>query len=586
MRNPYISMLVNAWKYAGNKRKIYVLVYVMFVLANMTLAFNPILYGWFVDHLQKEGTDALAYAWIYGLSFIGLRLLEWSFHGPARIMERNLAFDISKNFLAEHFHKVIHLPVQWHQDHHSGATINRLRKGYEAMREFFQNGFISLHAMGKFVFSFAAMIYFSPLFGSIAVLLGMFTIWVIFKFDKPYLKSLREINEREHDVSSSLFDNLSNIITVITLRLEKRIEGSLLSKVKRVFPSFRRNIVVNEWKWFTAQMLIALIYSVVIIGYVWQNWEPGKVIMIGGLVTLLGYITQFTSVFNDVAAQYTKILQYHTDVQAAQQYAAAFDEQHRPVGKILLPQDWKTVTIKDLNFHHAGDYSNGLKNISLDIHKGKKIALIGESGSGKSTLLALMRGLYLPSSKIEIDTDLQQGIPFAAVSNAVTLFPQDPEIFENSILYNITLGLPFTNEDVMKVCDTAQFSDVVGNLPRGLDTHIQEKGVNLSGGQKQRLALARGILAASTSDIVLMDEPTSSVDPRTEKHIYQKLFAAFKDKAVISSLHRLHLLCLFDYVYILDKGKIIDEGTFTHLLQNSEAFKEMWKHQEEVLIKN
>ena len=126
----------------------------------------------------------------------------------------------------------------------------------------------------------------------------------------------------------------------------------------------------------------------------------------------------------------------------------------------------------------------------------------------------------------------------------------------------------------------ARFSDVLLHLPNGLQTDIQEKGVNLSGGQKQRLALARGVLAARSSDIVLLDEPTSSVDPKTEFEIYHQLLAEFADKAVVSTLHRLHLLPLFDYVYVMRNGHIIDEGTFVYLRQHSLIFQAMWQHQQ------
>ena len=132
---------------------------------------------------------------------------------------------------------------------------------------------------------------------------------------------------------------------------------------------------------------------------------------------------------------------------------------------------------------------------------------------------------------------------------------------------------------MLQACEVSQFKDVVARLPLGLHTHILEKGVNLSGGQKQRLALARGILAARSSDIVLLDEPTSSIDARTEMKIYNRLFDDFQNKAIISSLHRLHLLQKFDYIYMLHDGSIEDEGTFDHLLHNSPAFKEMWQHQ-------
>ncbi len=168
------------------------------------------------------------------------------------------------------------------------------------------------------------------------------------------------------------------------------------------------------------------------------------------------------------------------------------------------------------------------------------------------------------------------------LNEAVTLFPQEPEIFEK-LPWPIILpcGLPFTDDEILEVCESAHFTEVIRQLPEGLQSDIREKGVNLSGGQKQRLALARGILAARDSGVVLLDEPTSSVDPRTEALIYDGLFAAFADKAIISSIHRLHLLPRFDYIYVLHQGRIVAEGPFGWLRDNSPAFQELWRHQKE-----
>lgn len=586
MRNPYFSLLKTAWKFARQEKRRYVLIYSLFIGANIAVAMNPLLYGWFIDAIQRKGSDVLSFAWIYALAYLGLRLVEWSFHGPARVMERQLAFNVSRNFLEDLFHKVLHLPVKWHKDHHSGSTINRIRKAYEALKGFFQNGFVYLHGLSKFVFSFAAIIYFSPLFGSIGVVLGIFTIYVISRFDKPFVNSLKEVNERQHKVSSNLFDSLSNIITVITLRLERRMEAGLLAKVMDVFPAFKKNVTVNEWKWFTAHMLVALIYVVITIGYIYQNWTPGETFFIGGLVTMLGFVNQFTSVFYDIASQYTQIVQYNTDVQTACMISEEYDRQHRPEVINPLPTNWETIAITNLNFSHPEIFTgksrpSGLHNLNMRIKRGERIALIGESGSGKSTLLTLLRGLYASQPGMQLAVDGKEDYGFGSIADSVTLLPQEPEIFENTIAYNITLGLPFSEEEIMRVCEIAQFADVVRHLPQGLNTLIQEKGVNLSGGQKQRLALARGILAARSSSIILMDEPTSSVDPRTEVQLYDKLFESFSDKAVISSLHRLHLLTKFDYIYILQSGHVVDEGTFQQLRYGSTLFQELWQHQED-----
>ncbi|MDN3657264.1 ABC transporter ATP-binding protein [Ferruginibacter paludis] len=574
-----------AWRYAREEKKRYVGIYTLFILASVVSAMNPLLYGWFINAVQKQGIDKLQYAWWYAGIFMLLKLAEWAFHGPARIMERQLAFNLSRNFLQQLYHQTLHLPVRWHQDHHSGATINRIRKAYEALKDFFQNGFMYLYTLTKFLSSFIAMIYFSPLFGAVGVLIGALTVYLIFRFDKPFMQAVDDKNEKEHIVSSTLFDSLSNIITVITLRLEKRMEGSVLQKVKDVFPSFNRSVKINEWKWFVADTLVSLIYVITAVGYIYQHTRPGSVFMLGSLVALLGFVNQFTSVFHDIAYQYTQVVQYNTDVQTARFITDAYQEHHLPESGSGLPQNWQTIVISGLNFSHKAAYSaaekaHSLHGINISLQRGKRIAFIGESGSGKSTLMAVLRGLYDPEPGIRITVDDVLETDTARLAESITLFPQEPEIFENTIEHNITLGLPFDQQDIDDVCYTAHFTEVVKQLPNGLQSGIQEKGVNLSGGQKQRLALARGILAARSSEIVLLDEPTSSVDPKTEVQIYEKLFKACEGKAVVSTLHRLYLLTYFDYVYILKDGYIAGEGTFADLKQHSILFNELWKHQE------
>ena len=497
---------------------------------------------------------------------------------------------MSRNFLQEMYHKTLKLPVKWHQDNHSGATINRVRKAYEALRDFFQQGFEYLHTIFKFLFSFGAMIYFSPLFGGISIIFGAVIVFIILKFDKPYMKTLDEVNESEHVVSSNLFDSLSNVITVITLRLESRMESGLLEKVMKILKPFKRYVALNEWIWFVTDMLVGFIYVFVMLGYVWQNWEVGKPFMLGGLVMLMGYVERFTSVFHGVAYLYTDVVKHATNVQTAQSILDAYNQNHIPELEQKLAENWRKIEIRNLNYAHQGrtnsdanpNYFAGLKDLNFTFKKGQKIALIGESGSGKSTLLAILRGLYSPiTSELWID-DKHEEKGIEIISNYVTFFPQEPEIFENTIAYNITLGLPCEPKLMEEICENVHFSDVIAQLPNGLESNIVEKGVNLSGGQKQRLALARGVFAAQDSEIILLDEPTSSVDPMTESKIYKNLFERFNEQVIISSLHRLHLLPLFDYIYVMEGGQVKAEGSLDFLLKNSQTFQELWKHQEEL----
>lgn len=591
-RNPYLFLLQVCWRYAGPMRFKYAIIYSAFVISNLVQAALPVIWGVYINDLQQNGTDALQRTWIYALVYLGIKLADWSFHGPARIVERKLAFFIARNFMDEYYHKALQLPVKWHQDHHSGEIINRIRKAYESIRNFFERGFEYVHTLAKFFISFAAMLYFSPLFGGVAVLLGVVVVFTIFRFDKPYIKTLEAINEEEHKVSATLFDSLSNVVTVITLRLQNRLQQTLLARVMAVWPPFRRNVSINEWKWFVTDMLVALIYAVILIGYVWQHWTPGETFLLGGLVTLMGYVERFTSVFHNVAYLYTDVVKDATNVRTAFVVTEAYDQHHLPENEASLPKNWQHIAISNLSFSHKGNedylpadpgtkHIAGLHNLDLTLQKGKRIALVGESGSGKSTLLAVLRGLYPPGTGVSVFIDgVQQSQGLNTIATHVTLFPQEPEIFENTIEYNITLGISYSDAEIETVCKAVRFWEVVQQLPKGLQSNIAEKGVNLSGGQKQRLALARGMFAARDSDIILLDEPTSSIDPKTELLIYEQLFESSRNKVIVSALHRLHLLRHFDYIYVMANGRVVAEGSLEHLLQNSEAFIELWKHQQ------
>jgi ABC-type transport system involved in cytochrome bd biosynthesis fused ATPase/permease subunit len=167
---------------------------------------------------------------------------------------------------------------------------------------------------------------------------------------------------------------------------------------------------------------------------------------------LLGYVNQFTSVFHDTAAEYNRIVQYNTDVRTADGIEQAFHRHHRADEKSDLPGDWQTLELVNLNFSHRESYDKehapqSLHNIHIQLGRGQRVAFIGESGSGKSTLLALLRGLYEPEAGYRFLVDGQEK-SLASLNETVTLFPQDPEIFENSIAYNLTLDLPFDDADI------------------------------------------------------------------------------------------------------------------------------------------
>ena len=582
--NPYQELLETSWHYARGMRGQYVLIYVMFTCTNLLASLLPIVFGYFINYLQQEGGDLITAAWIYGGIYVAIILGNWAFQWPARLMERRMAYDISRRLLRETYDRVVQLPLDWHRRHHSGDTINRTRKAYEALKAFFDNGFVYFQTLVRMLFAIAAIIYFSPVFGAVAGLTGILIALAVLAYDGPIIAVTKETNERENELQAGLTDNLGNIITVTTLRLGRQTLKQIDRRIGAVLPPFLRNTRLNEQKWFTTGILIALMYCTIVIGYVYQHYVPGEVFLVGGLVTLIGYVNQFSNMFNALTGQYNTVIRLRADLAAIDPITEAYRQLARPA---LLPGDriikqWHELSVRDLHFVYdrSSQGSRGLHDIHLELGRGKRIAFIGPSGSGKTTLLYNLRGLY-PPDRITVSFDGQSVESPAQLYEQTTLIPQSPEIFEDTILNNLTMGLSRKPEAIERAIHLAAMEEVIAKAERGLDTPLSEGGANLSGGQRQRLSIARGLLAAEGATLLLLDEPTSSLDPHAEIQVYQRIFAAYSDKTIVSTLHRLHLLREFDYVYYLEDGRVQSEGTLEQLLEGSAAFRMLWEQQVE-----
>jgi ABC-type multidrug transport system fused ATPase/permease subunit len=394
--------------------------------------------------------------------------------------------------------------------------------------------------------------------------------------------AIHDANEATHAANAVFYDFVSNIVSIVILRLQKFSQASLLSKLNLVTPPFMREVRINEWRYFFGTMFSIAIMSAILLGYIWFQMKAGAAIAAGSLVTIYMYQEKVGGQMFDFIWMHGTWLNALTDLKATQ---AILDDHARLAAPEVapFPKAWQELRISNLDFaypargddRHPGRESATLAGIDLTLARGAKIALIGGSGGGKSTLLSLLRALHAPQHA-EVTLDGEKAA-FGALAGLTTLIPQDPEIFENTIRFNVNFGLEAPDTDVYRALRLAEFLPVLEQLPQGLDTDIREKGVNLSVGQKQRLALARGLFAAEQSDVILLDEPTSSVDLPTEEKIFRGLFAHFSGKTIVSVLHRLHLLPLFDRIVYLDKGRILSDLPAEEALRVPGPIRELYK---------
>ncbi|OGF28435.1 hypothetical protein A2331_03200 [Candidatus Falkowbacteria bacterium RIFOXYB2_FULL_34_18] len=584
-KNPVINLFWYSWKYSQTKR-LYIIFILFSVIANIIILLEPIVIGRVFNSVQISSDDPnLLKDIIYNLLLLVLITIGfWIFHGTSRVMEFKNAFLVRKKYKQEMFDRIMDLPARWHKDHHSGDTIDKVNKSSENLYTFSRRIFIAVQNSVRLVGSIIILILFDWRIALGAVLISLFAVWTSLKFDNYLRRGYQKVFELENYLASAVHDYISNIITIITLRLKQRVSNEIEKRSSIPFNIFIKNRRVDEFRWFLISFYVSMTISLALIWNAYNSYTKQGVIVLGTLFILYRYLSNMGNFFFTFALRYGEIVQEDTAVRAAEIIIEAHEKIMVKNKRYYLPQEWQSIQIRELSFRYKYKkkenkkfIKNNLENIDISIGRGQRIALVGESGSGKSTVLSLIRGLhYTDEVKIYCDgRRLEKGMRHLYEHTA--LIPQDPEVFNSTILDNITMGTKATPELVEEVMRIARFENVVHKLKKGLKTNVLEKGVSLSGGEKQRLALARGLLMARGYEFLLLDEPTSSVDSENELKIYKNIFEYYPDKTILSAIHRLHLLRFFDYVYIFNKGKIIAEGTFNTLV-NDENFKDIWEN--------
>lgn len=564
------------WRYAEGGRRMLTGCMLLLALSQAIKLAMPYFSAKAIDALQLGGAKGLSETgWYMGLAFSACAL-AWLLHGPARIMERLVAARVRNRFADTLYARIVALPMRWHETHHSSETLHRVDRSTRALFGFAQQQFIYLQSTINLVGPIAALLMISAATGAVALAGYAVLALLLMRIDRIALRLTRAENAEERRYASALADCLGNIATVLMLRLQAATRRLLASRMAAVLAPFRRHIALNEVKWCTVDLLNNALRFGLVVLYAWLAYRDTGTVLIGSALMIYQYTQQAGGVVSAIASHYQELVRFQGDFTGA---GDILNAPTRPApAPNSIPSAWREIAVTGLRFSHPGrpPEAPSLAEVSLTLRRGARIALVGESGSGKSTLMRVLAGLYAPQ-RVAFTIDGTARPDLIDLGAIATLLPQDPEIFESTIEHNITMGLEHGGDAVRRVCALACFAPVLQVLPAGLATMISERGVNLSGGQKQRLALARGMLAARDSSLILLDEPTSSIDPATESLIYDALCREFADACIVSSVHRLHLLPRFDHVVLMRDGRIIDQGPVADLLARQAQFRALWR---------
>ena len=236
------------------------------------------------------------------------------------------------------------------------------------------------------------------------------------------------------------------------------------------------------------------------------------------------------------------------------------------------------LSFKNVSFSYDGS-KDVLKDVSFDIKKNETISFVGKSGSGKSTILSLLSGLYKVEDgygEVLIDGINIKEYDRDSIRNNISVVTQNPYIFNMSIRDNLKLVDPHLTDKKMKeVCEIASLNEFIDTLPDKYDTLVGEGGLTLTGGQRQRLAIARALL--KKSNIILLDEATSALDNETQNEIKKAISNMKGSYTIIIVAHRLSTVIDSDRIILIDKGKVIDEGSHDYLIKSSDVYKNLYE---------
>lgn len=460
--------------------------------------------------------------------------------------------------------------------HHSGELISSLTNDIMVVQNFLQNnlGNILVEPM-LFIISLFYLCSISWNLTLFSVSIAPILMFLVIKMSKPIERLTGEQQEFLSEVNTTAQDSISGLDVVKSFNLENTMEEKFSYRVDR---AVSRGLEIA-----LTQAILNPIGTIMGMSPFILTFLYGGYLVINGAFSF-GNLISFIQVLNYVVNPLTSFPRLLSTLRSAvSALSRIFDvwelELEREDGSIFPRREGvPVISFKDVSFSYntSGEVVSGL---NLEVKNGETIGIVGPSGSGKSTIVKLILGFYNPTKgDIYLYGERLMDWKLDSARSLISLVSQDTYLFPESIYNNIAFGKKnATRDEVINASRLAGIHEFIESLPQGYDTFVGERGVRLSGGERQRIAIARAFL--KDTPILILDEPTSSLDADSEKRIQESLEKLMAGRTTIVIAHRLSTVMMSDRIIVMNQGKIIDVGTHNELLERDSLYRQLYMNQ-------
>jgi ATP-binding cassette subfamily B protein len=477
------------------------------------------------------------------------------------------------------FDHLQHMGRRFHANNFGGALVsqtNKLLGAYEKTMDEFTWSITT--GITTFVSALVVLAFTTPAYAAVYAAVSAVYFYILYRRIKKTMPYDRALARSESKRTAKLADMITNVSAVSSFAgevYEKKLFEAQADDTARHYHKLFKKVLVNDalshgmTASITAIAFIAGILAITVLH------QPA-----GALFLAVSYTMQLTRrlwesnrvmrnlnrAFGD-ATDMTEILDMEAEIKDAPNAAE-------------LAHVQGNIQFHKVTFAYENKDDRALfKNLSLRIKPGEKVGLVGHSGGGKTTITTLLlRFIDIRSGQIAIDGQNIATATQASLRRAIAYVPQEPLLFHRSLAENISYGNPTaTQADIETVAKLAHAHEFIQQLPDGYKTLVGERGVKLSGGQRQRVAIARAML--KNAPILVLDEATSALDSESEMLIQDALWKLMEGRTALVIAHRLSTIQKMDRILVMDKGKIVEEGSHKQLLKNNGIYAKLWGHQ-------